>query len=484
MSDGAALNFVDEFFSVRKSYRVCFFCSLIAWCLQILALGTQNWFNVKNSSVGLWTHCNYTLKDFKCCQPLDDFLKNSYSIYRLPAWLTAVRTFEIFGLVTSFIFAVTLALQLAATDSNLKGKAKISNYFLSALTVIFVGIGIFISFGMYENKTWLDGALLSSSFGICSASAILHLFCFLLLFVSNDDAVQTIDVGQRWSGPSCTPGTNEFWEEIIDHPTTPLYWNMFGGGYHVKRYILEKEFCKTKKTSPSEFNAVKDLVEYTWDKSKVGIGADARNIRTNSISVTDVERIENVKLWYEYVHARETLLRNVIGGSPFEHLNTMSRRGPVLTSTLFRETLTRELYSDLNEVYLFHGTKPELVDNIKIKGMDPRHSSDQSMMGRGNYFAESSTKSDQYADNKNNRREQGFHMFLVRVLLGNIYLAKDRYQYKLPPCTACLNDECKNQNHEHFDSVVADIGGSLFREFIVYDANQCYPEYIITYNRK
>lgn len=52
----------------------------------------------------------------------------------ISAWLTAVRTFEIFGLVTSFIFAVTLALQLAATDSNLKGKAKISYYFLSALT--------------------------------------------------------------------------------------------------------------------------------------------------------------------------------------------------------------------------------------------------------------------------------------------------------------------------------------------------------------
>lgn len=84
MSDGAAPNFVDEFFSVQKSYKVCFVFSLIAWFLQLLALGTQNWFNVKNNSVGLWIHCNYTVKDFICCQPLDDFLRHSYSIYRFP----------------------------------------------------------------------------------------------------------------------------------------------------------------------------------------------------------------------------------------------------------------------------------------------------------------------------------------------------------------------------------------------------------------
>lgn len=340
---------------------------------------------------------------------------------------------------------------------------------------------------MHENKTWLDGALLSSSFGICSASAILHLFCFLLLVVTNDDAVQKIDVGQRWSGPKCIPGIKEFWGEIIDHPTTPLYWEMFEGGYHVKKYLIDKEFCQTMETSPSELNAVKDLVKYTWDKNVAGIGADARNILTDSILVTDVERIENVQLWDNYIHEREKLIRTILedGPRPFKKLETMSQRGPVLTSRYLDKTLTRELYSDLNEVYLFHGTKPELVDNIKTKGMDLRHSSHQSMMGMGNYFAESSTKSDQYADDKNNRGCQGLNMFLVRVLLGNIYRAKGRHQYKHPPCTKCLNDECTNQNHKHFDSVVADFGGgSLFREFIVYNASQCYPEYIITYNRK
>lgn len=94
MSD-AASKFVDEFFSARKSYKICFFFSLIAWCLQILALGTQNWLNVKNSSVGLWIHCNYSVKDFKCCQPLDDFLRHSYTIYRLPGKYKFISYYQV-----------------------------------------------------------------------------------------------------------------------------------------------------------------------------------------------------------------------------------------------------------------------------------------------------------------------------------------------------------------------------------------------------
>jgi hypothetical protein len=33
-----------------------------------------------------------------------------------------------------------------------------------------------------------------------------------------------------------------------------------------------------------------------------------------------------------------------------------------------------------------------------------------------------------------------------------------------------------------YDSVVDD-AGRLFREFVVYDGSQCYPEYLITYRR-
>jgi hypothetical protein len=48
-----------------------------------------------------------------------------------------------------------------------------------------------------------------------------------------------------------------------------------------------------------------------------------------------------------------------------------------------------------SEHWLFHGTKPELIDIIIDQGMDNRVGS--GLLGTGTYFAESASKSDQYA---------------------------------------------------------------------------------------
>lgn len=51
---------------------------------------------------------------------------------------------------------------------------------------------------------------------------------------------------------------------------------------------------------------------------------------------------------------------------------------------------------DLNEYYLLHGTKKDLTEVIQRQGLDLRVN-EHGMMGRGLYFAERSTKADQYA---------------------------------------------------------------------------------------
>jgi hypothetical protein len=50
----------------------------------------------------------------------------------------------------------------------------------------------------------------------------------------------------------------------------------------------------------------------------------------------------------------------------------------------------------VNEHYLFHGTKSGVVQQIFTQGLDFRMSSDRVMLGRGLYTCESSTKADQY----------------------------------------------------------------------------------------
>jgi hypothetical protein len=51
---------------------------------------------------------------------------------------------------------------------------------------------------------------------------------------------------------------------------------------------------------------------------------------------------------------------------------------------------------EVNEYVLLHGTKQEFVDTIANQGLDSRISCSD-YFGAGVYFAESSTKADQYA---------------------------------------------------------------------------------------
>jgi len=60
------------------------------------------------------------------------------------------------------------------------------------------------------------------------------------------------------------------------------------------------------------------------------------------------------------------------------------------------KTLNGYLVGEINERYLFHGTKSNIIDVIEHKGFDFRISG-ENMFGSGIYFAESSTKADQYA---------------------------------------------------------------------------------------
>jgi len=53
------------------------------------------------------------------------------------------------------------------------------------------------------------------------------------------------------------------------------------------------------------------------------------------------------------------------------------------------------LLPEVNEGYFFHGTKPEVVENVICQGLDIRMAG-TALLGRAIYLAESSTKADQY----------------------------------------------------------------------------------------
>jgi len=80
-------------------------------------------------------------------------------------------------------------------------------------------------------------------------------------------------------------------------------------------------------------------------------------------------------------------------------------------------------------------------------------------------------------------------MFIARVVLGHAYISRQPQRFRKPPCLSCNSDGCVNQNHHSSDSVIGthrDSGVTRlnFREFIVYDLKQSYPEFLVEYERK
>lgn len=77
-------------------------------------------------------------------------------------------------------------------------------------------------------------------------------------------------------------------------------------------------------------------------------------------------------------------------------------------------------------------------------------------------------------------------MFVVRALLGNVYVCNRQNNFKRPPCTGpgCYQENCKT-HVEHFDSVMGvgfdGLNRAKYREFIVYEKQLTYPEFLVQY---
>jgi len=166
--------------------------------------------------------------------------------------------------------------------------------------------------------------------------------------------------------------------------------------------------------------------------------------------------------------------------------------------------LTPLLDANANEYWLFHGCKDQTIPVLVDKGYDPRMSDLNGMFGGGFYLAENSSKSNQYIPcpgcGKNaigydsgckceNQQNLEFSIILYRVVLGDVHIAKnydkktyrgDKSRVRRPPYNTSLD--------KLYDSIMGESiknGGNKlqYREFILYEPSQAYPEYIIKFKR-
>jgi hypothetical protein len=129
------------------------------------------------------------------------------------------------------------------------------------------------------------------------------------------------------------------------------------------------------------------------------------------------------------------------------------------------------------EGLLFHGTNPSSAISILKSGFRLNHAgkSTGTMFGYGIYLAECSSKSDEYAMDDGANTYPGLRALLVcRCLVGNPYIVHKAGDY-IGEAKAAGND-CVLGDRE---TVV-----NTYREYVLFDESQVYPEYVIIYKRQ
>ena len=139
------------------------------------------------------------------------------------------------------------------------------------------------------------------------------------------------------------------------------------------------------------------------------------------------------------------------------------------------------LREDVNEAMLFHGTSKAAAEAITREDFRSNlaGSNAGTLFGRGIYLAECVSKSDEYTE-----EEAGVRTMLVcRATLGRVL-----YTDAKRPKVGDLEKRCgykQASGKGQYDSVLGDREkcSGTYREFIVYDDDFVYPEFIVKYRR-
>jgi len=189
--------------------------------------------------------------------------------------------------------------------------------------------------------------------------------------------------------------------------------------------------------------------------------------------VQRVLRVENARMWHRY-EERMAAIHAKRSGKKLDQFDP-----PVLTANITKssEHLLSPLNKDLNEVYLFHGTTVNAAMriaqadfNLQLAG-----SGNGTMYGNGLYLSENSTKADEYARDESKGDFHGvFAMIVARACMGKMYYTEQRDEQAFEEVSSGQHDSCLGDRLK---------AAQTFREFVVYDADQVYPEYVIFYTR-
>eukprot|EP00759_Apiculatamorpha_spiralis_P010308 PhF_6_TR17085/c0_g1_i1/m.26228 len=290
-------------------------------------------------------------------------------------------------------------------------------------------------------------------------------------------------------------------EELLLSP--PLHWNLADASVTTSSLNIKVPIGKQDPL----FHSLQQVLMRSCIRQTLGSGRDQKvHITYNYLELDSAYRIENKSTWMPYALKRQQLrsslaqLRGKVAGGidiPWDQLSCATKDCPAAevsssSPSLFSLVDEGGLDASANEVYLWHGTRAEVADIIIQNGFDERVANLRGFFGAAIYFAENSSKSDQYCVDDPSGR---YYIFLSRVLLGHPCKGDNTSNDSMGDGSSNkidvrLNERIPPERPEElgggrYDSIVGvpSLATSKYREFVVYDRTQCYPEYLLVYRR-
>lgn len=205
---------------------------------------------------------------------------------------------------------------------------------------------------------------------------------------------------------------------------------------------------------------------YTRDRDKTG-----RKDVPKRFKLVSAKKSENYHDWRGYYLKRHLIERQVKSNRHFSKFRALTADAKEFCGARHR------LRGYVNEWFLFHGTNENAAEAICNGDFTMRlaGSATGTMYGAGTYLAESCTKADEYAQ----ADKDGICMMLLCRVIGGSVLYDDNKNPDPDSLQALVLNE-------GYNCVVGDrekVRGT-FKEYVIFDADQIFVEYILSYRRE
>mmetsp|Transcript_38833 Transcript_38833/g.91353 ORF Transcript_38833/g.91353 Transcript_38833/m.91353 type:complete len:818 (+) Transcript_38833:67-2520(+) len=229
-----------------------------------------------------------------------------------------------------------------------------------------------------------------------------------------------------------------------------------------------------------------DLFQFIIEKTfRRVLTRDRKGELPEKLQVLSVTEVLNEEGWCNYALRREEIQAELnrtaktLGPVRPLQVDTLAALDAGVSGTWGAEKVDLpglSLDRGVNEVLLFHGTHPIAAEAIADTAFQVNlaGSNAGTLYGRGIYLAENASKSDEYSSAS---KKGVCTMLLCRAVLGRAF-----YTDAVSPDPRVCEKACLEQAYH---CVLGDRlkARGTFREFVVFDQDQVYPNFLVTYKR-